>query len=199
MKASLQSLDSIVYYGAMVYAPLRSLHFPFQHPLTHAPQIYAGTRRTRWSWEKAKDMARVPQWWSIAWNRWPSNDGLLKYHHESSNEEARGRNSNFDPSRWHRPSWRLWLRLIISQSAHSTDLNRLEIKHQRLASVLLAQKWKRNNREWSDNCIFATSLHPDSDIVSWTSCSINYDYIYIRCLVMQLNRGFLESEKKKRI
>lgn len=49
-------------------------------------------------------MAKVPQWWSIAWNRWPSYDGLLKYHHESSNEEARGRNSNFDPSRWHRPS-----------------------------------------------------------------------------------------------
>ena len=35
----------------------------------HAPQIYAGTRRTRRSWDKAKDMARVPQWWSIAWNR----------------------------------------------------------------------------------------------------------------------------------
>lgn len=165
MDKPLQSLDTIVYRGTMdlVYGspsiPLLSLLAP---SYCHAPQIYAGTRRTRWSWDKAKG-GKGPAMVVDSVKSMAAERRFIEIPSRIEQRRSPGQEFQFRP--FQMTSSLLTIMTTPNYILVSTFHGSPPARNQ--APAIGFRTWTKVKKGiWSGNCIFPP-LHPDSDIVPY--------------------------------
>lgn len=166
MDKPLQSLDTIVYRGTMdlVYGspsiPLLSLLAP---SYCHAPQIYAGTRRTRWSWDKAKG-GKGPAMVVDSVKSMAAERRFIEIPSRIEQRRSPGQEFQFRP--FQMTSSLLTIMTTPNYILVSTFHGSPPARNQAPAIGFRGTWTKVKKGIWSGNCIFPP-LHPDSDIVPY--------------------------------